>query len=222
MTFRLFKTLACAAICLAVINPANSQSNKAASGSDSALRARVKEVESNPRLLETALKGGAKVASFCSNCHGDGGNSVKPDVPNLAGQNASYLMEQLRRYLDSSRHTTDFKRRLIKVLSLDEKVNMVAFYSRQPVTPKPPADPAVVAKAKGMYARLCADCHEANGHGNEDYSRVAGQQLEYMTMTLKAYRDKPTPGMVKDMVDGLKGVSDTDIHALAVYVGAMN
>ena len=49
------------------------------------LNARLKEVEASPRLLEAAHKTGAKVASFCANCHGEGGNSATPDTPNVSG-----------------------------------------------------------------------------------------------------------------------------------------
>ena len=44
-----------------------------------------------------------KVAAFCANCHGEGGNSVKPDVPNLAGQNTAYLLDQVRQFSDGRR-----------------------------------------------------------------------------------------------------------------------
>ena len=62
------------------------------------LDARLKEAQGNPRQWEAMFKVGKKVAGFCSNCHGDGGNSIKPDVPNLAGQSPYYLLRQLREF----------------------------------------------------------------------------------------------------------------------------
>src|SRR4051812_6128826 len=110
--------------------PATAQPTPGAGGD---LSARLKDLEGNPRLLETAAKAGGKLASFCANCHGDGGNSLKPDVPNLAGQNAHYLLEAMRQYMDGRRKNSEFKQRLMKVLSADERINLIVFYSAQSV-----------------------------------------------------------------------------------------
>jgi len=186
------------------------------------IKVRLKEVEASPQKLASVLKDGAKVASFCANCHGDGGNSVKTDVPNLAGQNENYLMDQLRNYADGHRQTTDFKRRLIKFLTVDGKVSLVAFYARQEVVTRAPADAAVAARGKALYMKKCADCHENDGKGSEDYGRVAGQQAGYMTAALKNYRDRPMQlRYSKDMVVSLKDAKDADIDALVVYIGSM-
>jgi cytochrome c553 len=185
------------------------------------VKAKLKEVQGNPQQLAAVLKEGAKVASFCANCHGDGGNSVKTEVPNLAGQNESYLMDQLRQYIDGHRPTTDFNRRLIKFFTVDEKVSLVAFYARQDVLTKAPADAAVAARGKALYKKLCADCHEIDGKGSEDYSRVAGQQAGYMSAALISYRDKPAPRYSKDMVTSLKDIKDADLNAMVVYIASM-
>jgi cytochrome c553 len=182
---------------------------------------KLKEVVSNPQRLAAALKSGAKTATFCGNCHGDGGNSVKPDVPNLAGQNESYLLDQLKFYVDGQRPTNDFKRRLIKVLSLDEKVGLVAFYARQEVITKPVQDASVALRGKTLYKNHCADCHEMDGHGNEEYSRVAGQQTVYMSDALRVYRDNPATRFSKDMVLNARKLSDAHIAALVAYIASM-
>lgn len=38
------------------------------------------------------------VKQECGGCHGDDGNSLKPNVPKLAGQHADYLYKQLRNF----------------------------------------------------------------------------------------------------------------------------
>ena len=47
--------------------------------------------------------GKAKVAQVCSACHGANGISVSDTIPNLAGQRATYLENQLRAYKDGLR-----------------------------------------------------------------------------------------------------------------------
>ncbi len=46
---------------------------------------------------------GRNKARACAVCHGVLGLSVAPDTPNLAGQPASYLVQQLRAYRSGAR-----------------------------------------------------------------------------------------------------------------------
>jgi cytochrome c553 len=186
------------------------------------LVARLKEAESNPRQLETIAKAGGKVATFCANCHGDGGNSVKPDVPNLAGQNSQYLLEQMRLFMDGRRKNSEFKQRLIKVLSADEKVALVVFYASQPVAHKAPSNPVLVRKGKELYAQNCAECHEDDGRGTEKYARVAGQQPGYLVTSLKGYRDGSAARLNRQMAVSIEGRTDAEIAALVAYLSSMN
>jgi cbb3-type cytochrome c oxidase subunit III len=216
------RILLAAATSLAFMFAAFPSAGQPAAGGTPDLSARLKELEGNPRQLEAASKAGAKIASFCANCHGDGGNSVKPDVPNLAGQNVHYLMEQMHQFMDGRRKNSDFKKRLIKVLSPDEKVNLIAFYSTQEVARKPPADVALARKGKDLYAKNCAECHEDNGRGTQKYARVAGQQTGYLTAALKGYRDGSSARINRQMAVSIEGMTDAEITALVTYVSSMN
>ena len=51
---------------------------------------------------QDAAAGKAKAAA-CAMCHGPVGVAVAPDTPNLAGQPASYITEQLKAYRGGSR-----------------------------------------------------------------------------------------------------------------------
>lgn len=184
--------------------------------------ARLKGIEANSRQLDAAARAGGKVAGFCANCHGEGGNSSKPDVPNLAGQHPRYLLEVMRQYAGGQRKNTEFKQRLIKVLSVDERVNLALFYSTQPVIHKQARDAALSRKGRELYAKNCVDCHEQTGHGTERYARVAGQQVDYMDASLKSYRDGKRNNASRGMVDSVHGMTDADIGALAAYIATMN
>ena len=185
------------------------------------LVARLKEVESNPRQLEAMRRIGRKVDGFCSNCHGDGGNSIKPDVPNLAGQNSYYLLAQLREFSTTQRKSNEFKKRLVNVMSADEKIGMVVFYAGQEVVVKPASNPALVKKGEELYEKRCAECHEKDGRGTKQFSRIAGQQSLYLTTSLKGYRDGTGPRLDRDMVKEVKPLNDADIAAVVAYVSAM-
>jgi cytochrome c553 len=212
--------LAALLVSVLVILPVAAQPRAPAGGAD--LSARLKEIESSPRQLETLAKAGGKVATFCANCHGDGGNSVKPDVPNLAGQNSQYLLDQMRLFMEGRRKNSEFKQRLIKVLSADEKVGLVVFYASQPVTFKPASNPALAKKGKELYTQNCAECHEDNGWGTQKYARVAGQQSAYLLTSLKGYRDGSAARINRQMAVSIEGMTDPDIAALVSYMSSMN
>jgi cytochrome c553 len=181
---------------------------------------RLKEVERDPKLSEALFKTGRKVAAVCANCHGEGGNSVKPDIPNLAGQNPAYLIEQLRKFTDGRRRN-EFMEGMIKAMSSDEKVGMVLFYSAQTVTHKSAANPALAAAGKEYYGRICWRCHAADGRGNDQFARIAGQQPEYLRQSLKGYRSGTGARTDPLMAASTKQMTDADIEAVVAYVMSM-
>lgn len=174
----------------------------------------------DPALTETAVKAGKKVASFCANCHGDGGTSTKPEIPNLAGQNPAYLLVQTEKFGDGRRRN-DFMKGMIKALSDEEKVNAMVYYARQEVKPHASIDSALSKKGGELYFKICQRCHGEQGRGNETIARIAGQQPVYLTSTLKHYRDGTGERTDALMNANTKKLTDADINALVTYVSSM-
>ena len=110
---------------------------------------------------------------------------------------------------------------MIKAMAADEKVGMVLFYAAQPVTPKPSIKPALVAKGKEHYGKTCFRCHGEDGHGAEKFARIAGQQPEYLTATLKRYRVGQGVRTDPLMAANTKLMTDADIEAVVAYVMTM-
>lgn len=214
-------TLLGAILMFSLAAPVQAQSARARATAGVDLAARLQEVESSPKLTEELLKTGQKVAAVCANCHGDGGNSSKPDIPNLAGQNPAYLLEQVRQFAEGQRRNA-FMEGMIKALKSDEKVGMVLFYARQNVlVQKSDASAALVAKGKDYYNRICWRCHATDGRGNEKFARIAGQQPVYLRNTLTQYR--AGAGVRTDPLMGAttKLMTDADIDAVVAYVSSM-
>lgn len=184
------------------------------------LGAHIKEVQANPAQLELAYKTGGKVAAFCANCHGENGNSLKPDVPNLAGQNPAYLLEQMRQFTTGERRN-EFMQGLIKVLKPHEKVGAVVYFSTQEVMTKPAANIALADKGKTYYSQNCVSCHGEQGRGNEKMARIAGQQPAYLSLALKRYRDGSSVRKDPMMAASTQQMTDADITAVVAYVTAM-
>lgn len=76
--------------------------------------------------------GKTKAAMACAGCHGLVGLAMQPNVPNLAGQSAIYLTEQLKNYR-SGKRTHEIMTYIAKPLSDDEIDAVVQWYSTRTV-----------------------------------------------------------------------------------------
>lgn len=184
------------------------------------LEERLSSVVQDTRSAETAARAGKKVAFFCANCHGESGNSSRPDVPNLAGQNPAYLLEQVKKFSDGRRRN-DFMQGLIKAMNDEEKVNAVVYFTSQEVKPHASSNPALVSRGKDIFFRVCQRCHGDQGRGNEKIPRLAGQQPEYLSLSLKRYRDGTGERIDPFMAANTKNLTDADISALVAFVSGM-
>ena len=102
------------------------------------IQERLKAIQADPATVKLAVDAGRKASFFCANCHGENGISKTPDVPNLAGQNPAYILEQMRKFVSGERKDP-FMQGLIKVLKDEERVQIALYYASVPVAPTPAA-----------------------------------------------------------------------------------
>lgn len=183
-------------------------------------QARLAAAKADPKVQDQAYKQGAKVATFCANCHGPAGQSVRPDVPNLAGQSTIYVLNQLNKFHDGRRKGAFFMEGLVKAMSNEERFAVAVYYTSQEPKPLPVTDPALAARGKALYENGCKKCHGESGAGSDRNSRIAGQQPEYLDRTIRLYRDNDVRADEK-MFKYTKGLTDAEIKALVAYIGAM-
>lgn len=184
------------------------------------LKPRLERTQADPKALEAALKAGRQVAAVCAHCHGESGVSIQPETPNLAGQNAAYLAEQMRLFAEGRRRN-DFMEGMIRAMNADERVSVVLFYAAQNVPPRAPRDPALAARGRDTYDRNCFRCHGSDGRGNAQIARLAGQQAPYVAATLRRYRSGTGPRVNALMSEATRLLTDPEIEAVAAFVGTL-
>jgi len=194
---------------------------KPAEPAPAALHEQLTEISQDPAKLSAAMQRGQKDASVCRHCHGAGGNSVLPEVPNLASQNAGYLLEQMNKFVQGQRKSSAFMEGMIKALTPEERINIALFLSRQPVAPKPDGRNAQSVAGKGLYGKLCVSCHGAGGSGTHTIPRLAGQQVKYLEDSLKRYRDGAGERIDPRMAAYTRNLKDADIQSLAAYLATL-
>jgi cytochrome c553 len=176
---------------------------------------------------QKAIEDGQDRALLCQYCHGSDGNSLQPDVPNLAGQNAKYLLEQIHKF--ATRERDDFvMSELAANFSPEDKVNVAIFYHAQSVKPQK-VDEKKAAMGQKLYHSVCSACHGIEGYGNHKLARLAGQKVVYVMNVLNNFRNNANnPAARKEaqrtseIMEGVvKSLSDEQIEAVANYVASM-
>ena len=181
---------------------------------------RVRQVIASAAEFNKARQAGKKAAFFCVNCHGEDGNSANDNIPNLAGQNAVYLLNQIEKFADGRRQD-EFMSGLIKVLKPEDRFNMAIYYSVQPVVSKPGGNSTQAVKGRQLYDGICKGCHGAQGYGGEKIARLAGQQPVYLKQSLEQYRKGTKLRSDPIMGSIARRLKDDDIAALAAYIPTM-
>jgi cytochrome c553 len=181
-----------------------------------ALQERLKTVSADPVALKAAVEAGRKASFFCANCHGEDGISKSADIPNLAGQNPAYLLEQIRKFGSGERKDA-FMQGLIKVLKDDERLQIALYYAGNPVRPAV-ADAAQAARGKVFFDKLCVRCHGEQARGNDIYPRLAGQKMTYLQSSITRYRDQTGVRNNQLMSIATATLKNDDIVAISHYL----
>jgi len=186
-----------------------------------------------PQLLFAqgdAAAGQAKSA-LCATCHGADGNSQLSINPKLAGQNASYLVKQLKDYKSGARVNPTMTA-MVAALTDQDVLDIAAWYSSHQVSLLG-ADPETLELGETLYragikdlsVAACSACHSPTGNGNgpAGFPSLSGQHSEYTLLQLKAFRagerQNDSSAMMRSVVERL---TDKELEALASYVSGLN
>lgn len=168
---------------------------------------------------------------LCSVCHGPGGSASSDLFPQLAGQPAAYLINQLKGFRDKSRSDQNARRFMWGIssrLSDEDIQNLASYYeSRTPIHTGKITDQAKYDQGKSIFLNgnadkgvpACMGCHGEKGEGNNTIPRLGGQHEAYLKRQLKVFIGNERPAATA-MHQIVKGLSESDIDAMAQYLQA--
>jgi cytochrome c553 len=126
---------------------------------------------------------GEPLTAVCGGCHGSHGVSTDSATPNLAGQDAQYLVNAIKAYPKTRRHES--METYVGDLSQADIENIAAFYAIQKSRPAEKGQTIV----QDLIAK-CNRCHAANvDNATMAVPKISGQDKDYLAMALRAYRD---------------------------------
>ena len=176
---------------------------------------------------------GSQLVESCAACHGIDGNSISTDWPKLAGQNQKYLYEQLKYFRDGERMNVLMMAvtPYLQTLKDEDLLDIAAFYSRYNTSVGQAKDDEELLLLGTQLYRFgnmkkqipaCTSCHGVYGQGNSlaGYPSISGQQIGYLSSSLKAYRSKERNAGESSLVmqSIAENLTDNEIDALANYM----
>ena len=180
-------------------------------------------------LVEGSAEAGQAKSATCAACHGADGNSVNPSWPSLAGQHATYIVQQLQAFKEGTRSDPLMTPQAM-MLSDEDMRDLAVYFASQEPAPKTVADPETVDLGAVLYrggdtetgAAACMACHGPTGRGNPAaaYPLLRGQYAVYVAKQLRDYatgkrRSDQPQRMMQEIASRL---SEEDMAAVASYV----
>jgi len=175
-------------------------------------------------------------SGLCHGCHGEKGQAIAPNFPNLASQKPGYIFKQVTDFQKEHRYNDTMSPMAAVVASKQDLEDIAAYFSGQaPMTAMiPGSDGGKIAKGKDIYIKGnpktglygCVNCHGNNGRGksktNQIFPVIGGQNKDYLTAQLNTFRSgertNDPAGMMQDIA---KRLSDDDIDAVAEYLSSL-
>jgi cytochrome c553 len=126
-------------------------------------------------LVDGSAEAGKARALTCTACHGPEGNSASPMWPNIAGQNAPYLLAQLKAFKDGSRVDPLMSSQAM-MLSDEDMANLAVYFESLPAAAQSIADESLLERGEALYRggnkedkiSACLACHAHHaGHRGE-------------------------------------------------------
>jgi cytochrome c553 len=156
--------------------------------------------------IQGSVEAGATKAAVCTACHGVNGNSVNPEWPVIAGQNAAYIREQLAMF-KARKRINEIMYPIVAPMSEQDFADVAVFFAAQ--TPAGlEADPSYWKAGEALYRSgdatrnipACTACHGPAGQGNAaaGYPALRAQHSVY---TVKQLQDYLTSNRYRDPAD---------------------
>lgn len=182
---------------------------------------------SAPTLAAGSKEAGQAKSVTCMACHGADGNSPNPEWPNIAGQHAGYIEQQLKLFRSGERQNA-LMSPMAMILSDEDIADLAAYFSSQTVRGGE-AEPSKVAAGQQMYRAgnasnnlmACTACHGPTGRGNPlaNYPALQGQHAVYVATQLRAYRAGERGTDQNQMMRNVAALlSDEEIDAVASFI----
>lgn len=171
---------------------------------------------------------GKEKAAFCITCHGEGGNSVDPNIPKLAGQLDNYIVTVLVEFQKGVRRNPMMSNISTMVKKPEDMLDIAAYFSSQPAMQGQAVNSELAKQGEELFTtERCNYCH---GDEGKRYSLfldrtapvIGGQHKKYLIKAIHDIKTGRRPGDSFDMMKKLLNeLSEKEIEAIAEYLSGL-
>lgn len=170
---------------------------------------------------------GKTKSALCVACHGPDGNSANPEWPKLAGQQAEYIVKQLKDFKSGARQNP-LMTGIAAGLSETDMENLAAYFSSQKVKAVGITDAELAKRGERLYrggsrkmqVSACMACHGPAGQGVPPrFPSVSGQHATYSEIQLQAFKEGKRRNEIMRAIAAR--MSKDEIKAVAVYMSGL-
>ena len=179
-----------------------------------------------------------RALTTCALCHGKEGHSISPIYPQLAGQKAWYILEQLQFFKAQSRGDPYARAMMWGMASQLDDTTMVAladYFSKQtPFASQPApfshstATAAAIEHGKTLYNEgdpgsgvpPCGACHGPDASGSDQFPRLAGQHASYLHKQLRALHNGTREHVIMSGIAA--ALLEPQMEALSLYLESLH
>jgi cytochrome c553 len=178
----------------------------------------------NPVLVE----GERLTQAQCASCHGPQGQSGTDKFPRLAGQNAQYLIKQMKDFASGQRKSPVMKTPSNRLT--DSQMRAVALYYEKQSAGHTPSDDALLSgvgryvfERGNAFAGLpaCLSCHGTDARGTKALPRLAGQHPNYIVAQMRGFAQRQRANDASVMGLIANNMSELELQAVATYLGQL-
>jgi cytochrome c553 len=172
---------------------------------------------------------------YCKTCHGLSGQGYLGwfPMPRLAGQQPEYIEAQLKAFIER-RRTNPIMRNVAHVLNPPMISALANHFSHLNPPPFGGAPRGSLSLGKKIFedglpesnVPACSACHGADGHGQNEIPRLAGQVYQYTVGQLTAWGQVRGQGTSVDtsaiMAPTAHNLTHSQVEAVAAYVSNLH
>ncbi len=185
------------------------------------------------RALALAAGGDAAAGKLayevCSACHQPSGFGRRDgSYPKLAGQHSTVLIKQIADIRARVRDNPSMHGFVMELRDPSDIANVAAYVEGLCIVPgngrySLPDAEEQIARGRQMFARDCADCHQAAGQGNKEkhYPVLAGQHYRYLLRQMQDIRDGYRQNSDPDMVKTIAKYKNDQLQSLSAFLASL-
>jgi len=182
--------------------------------------------DENPQDVKRRVGSGNPVdgkdkAAVCKSCHGEGGDTLSPNIPKLAGQYADYIQRQIYNFQVGTRRDPNMTKISATLTNRRNLADIAAYFASQN---QMIGMPIKNDEGEKLYLdKGCLNCHGEIGKGKPSYNAlfpiIGGQHKEYLIKQMKDFKT----GARDTDISGIMGLlanqmTDAEIEAVAEFL----